>query len=58
MTRTQRDLLRACWSKHIQPVYEKVERYAYHFKKYDNMRMSEIDEVVAELAKIGKKRHD
>lgn len=55
MTRTQRDLLAACWNKGIEATYEKVQRYAENFKKYDNMRMSEIDEVVCKLEQIGPK---
>lgn len=57
MTKTQRDLLAACWNKHIQPTYEKVEGYAYNFKKYDNLRMREIDEVVARLKALGVKKY-
>lgn len=57
MTKTQRDLLRACWSKGIKAEYEKVEQYAHNFKKYDNMRMSEIDEVVAKLRDLGMKTY-
>lgn len=49
MTKIQRDLLRACWAKKIKPTYEHVEGYAKNFRKYDNLRMSEIDEVVAKL---------
>lgn len=49
MNKTQRDLLAACWNKKIEATYENVRGYAYNFKKYDNMRMSEIDEVVEKL---------
>ena len=49
MNKIQRDLLAVCWNKKIEATYKKVERYAYNFKKYDNMRISEIDEVVVKL---------
>lgn len=49
MTKTQRDLLAACWNKKLMPTYDAVRGYAYNFKKYDNLRMSEIDEVVMKL---------
>lgn len=49
MTKTQRDLLSACWNKKIAATYEAVRGYAYNFKKYDNLTMRDIDEVVAKL---------
>lgn len=49
MDKTQRDLLAAGYNKNIQADYENVRGYAANFKKYDNMRMSEIDEVVRKL---------
>ncbi len=52
MTKTQRDLLASCWNKKIKATYEKVQGYATNFKKYDNLRMSEIDEVVAKLKEL------
>lgn len=55
MTKTQRDLLAACWNKKINPTYDAVRGYAYNFKKYDNMRMSEIDEVIDKLEALGLK---
>jgi len=54
MNKTQRDLFRVCLLRKIKPTYEAVESYAHNFKKYDNMRISEIDEVVAKLKLINK----
>lgn len=52
MSKTQRDLLAACWNKGIKATYEKVQGYATNFKKYNNLRMSEIDEVVEKLREL------
>ncbi len=52
MNKTQRDLLAACYNKGIKAEYENVEKYSHNFKKYDNMRMSEIDEVVNKLREL------
>lgn len=49
MNKTQRNLLSACWNKKIDANYEEVSRYAYEFKKYNNMTIREINEVVEKL---------
>lgn len=52
MTKTQRDLLAAVYNKHMKAEYEPIQKYAALFKKYDSMRMSEIDQVVSKLLEL------
>lgn len=56
MTKTQLDLLAACYNKQIEATYDKVRGYAYNFKKYNSMRMSEIDEVIDKLESLYKNK--
>lgn len=52
MDKTQRDLLAACWNKKMKAEYSIVQEYAARFKKYDNLRISQIDEVVEKLKEL------
>lgn len=52
MNKTQSDLLKVCLIKGIKANYPKVREYAYNFRKYDNMTMREIDEVVKKLKEL------
>lgn len=54
MNKTQRDLLAACYNKKIKAVFVNVDNYARNYKKYDTLRLSEIDEVVAKLKELRK----
>lgn len=54
MNKIQRDLMSACYRRKVLFTYADVQSYACNFKKYDNMRMSEIDEVVDKLSEIEK----
>lgn len=55
MTKTQRDLLAACYNKHIKAEYSPVRSYAVNFRKYDILTMRDINEVVEKLKEINKK---
>ncbi len=54
MNKNQRDLLAACYNKKMSADWNTVDNYARLFKKYDNMRLSEIDEVVEKLKTLNR----
>lgn len=55
MNKIQRDLLAACYNKKMKADYDSIHEYSAKFKKYDNLRMNEIDEVVDKLNSLYQK---
>jgi len=56
MRQLQKDLVQACRTKNItwrdkQKRWYAVKEYASQFKKYDDLTLREIDQVVAEITK-------